>query len=117
MKIDLGSGGCRQEGFLGIDRYPLEGVDVVADLNETFPLANDSVDLLFASHSLEHLKDLISVVREIYRVCKHGAQVCIVAPYFEQKLNLANPYHICAFNEHTPRFWTDFPYEIGRAHV
>ena len=110
MKIDLGSGGCRQEGFLGIDRYPLEGVDVVADLNETFPLANDSVDLLFASHSLEHLKDLISVVREIYRVCKHGAQVCIVAPYFEQKLNLANPYHICAFNEHTPRFWTDFPY-------
>src|SRR6185312_10096717 len=47
-------------------------------------------------------------MREIYRICKHGAQICIVAPYSEQKLNRANPHHTSVFNEHTPRFWTDY---------
>lgn len=109
LKIDLGSGGCKQEGFTGVDRFPLENVDVVADLDGCLPFDSDSVDLVYASHSLEHVRDLMATMREVYRICKHGAQVCIVAPYNEQKLNLANPYHICVFNEHTPRFWTDYP--------
>jgi hypothetical protein len=49
----------------------------------------------------------MTVIEEIYRVCKHGAQVCIIAPYHQQSLNLANPYHKQVFNEHTPRFWTN----------
>lgn len=109
LKIDLGSGGCKQEGFLGVDRFPLENVDIVADLDGRLPFDSNSVDLVYASHSLEHVHDLMTTMREIYRICKHGAQICIVAPYNEQKLNLANPYHICVFNEHTPRFWTDYP--------
>lgn len=109
LKVDLGCGPNKPVGFVGIDRFCMPGVDIVADLNKQLPLASDTVDLLYASHSLEHVNDLMFTVREIFRVCKHGAQVCIVAPYYEQKLNLANPYHISAFNEHTPRFWTDYP--------
>lgn len=109
LKIDLGSGGCKQEGFIGVDRFPLENVDVVADLDGRLPFDSDSVDLVYASHSLEHVRDLMATMREVYRICKDGAQICIVAPYNEQKLNLANPYHICVFNEHTPRYWTDYP--------
>jgi SAM-dependent methyltransferase len=81
-------------------------VSVVADLDKPLPLADDSVDLVLASHALEHLSDLMATLKEIYRICKHGAQVCIVAPYYQQRLNFANPYHRQAFNEHTPRFWT-----------
>lgn len=110
VKVDLGCGKAKPEGFIGVDRYPMPGVDIVADLDAPLPIASDSVDLLYASHSLEHVRDLMATMREVYRVCKHGAQVCIVAPYYEQKLNLANPYHVWAFNEHTPRFWTDYPY-------
>lgn len=109
LRIDLGCGPSKQEGFIGVDRFPLENVDVVADIDERLPFDSDSVDILYASHSLEHVKDLMATMREIYRICKHGAQLCIVAPYNEQKLNLANPYHVCVFNEHTPRFWTDYP--------
>jgi SAM-dependent methyltransferase len=106
-KIDLGCGKRKQEGFIGVDRFPMPEVDILADIDQRLPLEDDSVDVLFSSHSLEHVKDLMFTMREIYRVCKHGAQVCIVAPYNEQKLNIANPYHITVFNEHTPRFWTD----------
>ena len=108
-KVDLGCGLSKPEGFIGIDRMAMPGVDLIGDLDGTLPLETDSVDLLYASHSLEHAKDIMHTMREIYRVCKHGAQVCIVAPYYEQKLNLANPYHLNVFNEHTPRFWTKSP--------
>uniref|UniRef100_Q01R66 Methyltransferase type 11 n=1 Tax=Solibacter usitatus (strain Ellin6076) TaxID=234267 RepID=Q01R66_SOLUE len=109
LRIDLGCGMNKQAGFIGVDRYPLTGVDVVADMNQTLPFRDDSVDLLLASHSLEHVETLLTTMRDVYRICKHGTQLCIVAPYSEQKLNWANPYHKCAFNEHTPRFWTDYP--------
>jgi SAM-dependent methyltransferase len=106
VRVDLGCGRVKLPGFIGVDRYPLPGVDVVADLDRPLPFADDSVDLILASHSLEHVHDLSQVIREIYRICKHHAQVCIIAPYFQQGLNFANPYHKHAFNEHTPRFWT-----------
>ena len=109
LKIDLGCGQQKEPGFTGVDRFKLPGVDVIADLDGVLPFDDDTVDLVFASHSLEHVHDLIATMREVYRVCKHGAQICILAPYNEQKLNLANPYHICVFNEHTPRFWSDYP--------
>jgi predicted SAM-dependent methyltransferase len=109
LKIDLGCGPSKTEGFLGVDRFALPGVDIVADLDSKLPFASNSVDLVYASHSLEHVSDLIATMQEIYRICKHNAQICIVAPYSEQKLNAANPYHKHVFNEHTPRFWTDHP--------
>lgn len=107
--VDLGCGSSKPEGFIGIDRMEMPGVDIVGDLDGVLPLEDNSVDLLYASHSLEHARDIMHTMREVFRVCKHGAQVCIVAPYNDQKLNLANPYHLNVFNEHTPRFWTNSP--------
>ncbi|WP_316172288.1 class I SAM-dependent methyltransferase [Bradyrhizobium sp. SZCCHNRI3037] len=109
LKLDLGCGRTKAEGFCGVDRFAMPGVDVVADLDKELPFPSDSASLVYASHSLEHVKDLSFTIREIYRIMSHGAQLCIVAPYHEQKLNLANPYHLSVFNEHTPRFWTNYP--------
>lgn len=107
LKVDLGCGSSKPDGFIGFDRMKMPGVDVVGDINGRLPFDDNSVGLLFASHSLEHAADIMSTMREIYRICAHGAQVCIVAPYHDQKLNIANPYHLNVFNEHTPRFWTN----------
>jgi radical SAM protein with 4Fe4S-binding SPASM domain len=108
-RLELGCGSTKEPGFVGVDRFALPGVDVVANLDDRLPFGDDSVDLVYASHSLEHVRSLTFTVGEIYRACKHGAQVCIVAPYYQQALNLANPYHKQVFNEHTPRFWTVSP--------
>jgi SAM-dependent methyltransferase len=106
VRVDLGCGKKKEPGFVGIDRFPLPGVDIVADMNKGLPLADNSADYLVASHSLEHVDDLIFTMQEIYRVCKHKALVCIVAPYYHTSANMANPFHKQAFNEHTPRFFT-----------
>jgi predicted nucleic acid-binding Zn-ribbon protein len=109
MRVDLGCGPLKMPGFVGVDRFSLPAVDVVLDFDQPLPFASDSVDLVLASHSLEHTADMQFTVGEIYRICKHGAQVCILAPYAHQGVNTANPYHHQAINEHTPRFWTSSP--------
>ena len=109
LRIDIGCGSSKQEGFLGIDRTFLPGVDIIADLNHPLPFPDSVASLVVASHSLEHVADLLATIKEIYRISSHGAQLCVIAPYSDQKLNLVNPYHRWAFNEHTPRFWTSDP--------
>jgi hypothetical protein len=104
--IDLGCGTVKEPGFLGIDRWPMPGVDIVCDLDEGIPVASGSADYVLASHSLEHLRDLPAAISEIYRVCKDRALVTIIAPYDSTRLNRANPYHFQAWNEHTARFFT-----------
>jgi hypothetical protein len=106
IKLDLGSGLKTQDGFFGIDRRFLPGLALVADIEHPLPVKENSVDIILASHSLEHINNLQGLLKEIYRICRHGAQVCIVAPYSQQGLNFANPFHKQQFNEHTPRFWT-----------
>ncbi len=109
LRLDLGCGAGKAKGFVGFDRFPLPGVDIVGDLDKPLPFDTNSADLVYASHSLEHVPNIMGTMAEIYRVLRHGGQLCIVAPYSEQKLNIANPYHVAAFNEHTPRFWTNHP--------
>jgi Methyltransferase domain len=104
--IDLGCGTVKEPGFLGIDRWPMPGVDIVCDLDQGIPVASGSADYVLASHSLEHLRDLPAAISEIYRVCKDRALVTIIAPYDSTRLNRANPYHFQVWNEHTARFFT-----------
>ena len=109
-RLDLGAGSQARPGFVGIDRFFLPGIHAVADLDAPhLPFADDSFDLVYAFHSLEHVADLMATMKEIWRVSRPGAQLCVTAPYFTMGLNVANPYHKQAFNEHTPRFWTASP--------
>lgn len=106
-KVELGCGKYKLEGYIGVDRYELPGVDVVCDLNGPFPFEDSSIDVIWACHSLEHLSNIEHTMNEIYRICKHGAIVQILAPYYMTSLNLANHFHLSAFNEDTMRLFSN----------
>lgn len=106
MKLDLGCGKNKQQGYTGIDRVLLPGVDIVCDVDDGLPFADNCVSKVMASHVLEHVGNLIAVMEDIYRVCRHKSVVCILAPYAATSLNIGNPFHRWHFNEHTPRFFT-----------
>lgn len=106
-KVELGCGSTKNDGYIGIDRFPLPNVDIVADLNKGIPLDDNSVDVIFCSHSLEHFDDISNIISEIYRICKHKAIVNILSPYYMETVNLANFYHKQVFNEATFRFFTN----------
>ena len=52
--LDLGCGTVKQASFIGLDRYPLLGVDVIVDFDQPLPFRDDSVDLVYAL-SLIHI--------------------------------------------------------------
>lgn len=85
LKLDLGCGLNKREGFIGVDERTFDGkVNVVTDLRKPWPWANDSVDEVVASHFLEHLDGMerVHFVNELYRVLKPGAKAQIITPHW-----------------------------------
>jgi SAM-dependent methyltransferase len=82
LRIDLGCGSARRDGFVGLDVFPGPEVDHVIDLTaDPFPFADDSVDEVFSAHFLEHIDSPNHVFGEIGRVCRDGARIEFWTPY------------------------------------
>ncbi len=84
LKLDLGCGINKKEGFLGVDARKFKGVDKVADLTKKWPWKTGSVDEVHCSHTVEHFtaKERIHFVNELYRVLKPNAKATIVVPHW-----------------------------------
>ena len=88
VKIELGCGNQKPEGFIGIDMVALDGVDIVASLEEGLGFIPDnSVDLISSRHFLEHVENYEFLLREIHRVLKPDGIHRAIVPYF------ANPHY------------------------
>jgi SAM-dependent methyltransferase len=85
LRLDLGAGPNKREGFTGVDILPFDGrVDVVLDLRQSWPWANESVEEAHSSHFIEHLRadERIHFFNELHRVLKPKAQCQIVTPHW-----------------------------------
>ena len=86
IRLDLGCGGNKQPGFVGLDKRPLPGVDVVQDL-ETFPwcLPDGCAELAVASHVVEHIDPahgtFLRFMDEAWRVLEPGGKLMLSGPY------------------------------------
>jgi len=80
FRIELGGGAKgRGPGWVNVDLCP--EAEIQHDLNVLpWPLADASVDAVYSSHCIEHVKCPISFLREIARICKTGAEVEIRCP-------------------------------------
>lgn len=94
MKLDLGCGNKKKEGFTGVDIIPLPEVDIVMDL-EKFPWKFDdnSIDEIHCSHYIEHTSDLVKFMEELWRITKPNAKTTLVAPYYSSILAIQDPTH------------------------
>lgn len=82
VRIDLGCGNAKREGFIGLDFVDGPEVDHVVDLTaERFPFDDASVDEVFSAHFLEHIESPNHVFGEIGRICKDGARIEFWTPY------------------------------------
>ncbi len=93
--IDLGCGDVKQHPEnLGFDVWPGPSVDVVSDLADGVPLADESVDQVFAVHVLEHLADYLPLLRECHRVLRPGGVLHVLAPWWRHVNAVADPTHV-----------------------
>ncbi|RJL21732.1 methyltransferase domain-containing protein [Bailinhaonella thermotolerans] len=93
--IDVGCGDQKQyEENIGLDRRPSACVDVVADLSAGIPMADESVDQIFAVHVLEHLLDFIPLLAECHRVLRPGGVLHVMCPWWKHVNAVADPTHL-----------------------
>lgn len=74
IRVDIGCGKQKREGFFGIDIIPFEGVDKVMNAGkDKWPFKDGTVDEVHASHFVEHLEpdERIHFVNELHRVLKN----------------------------------------------
>jgi len=82
VRIDLGCGGAKRAGHVGVDKVAGEDVDHVVDVErEPLPFADRSVDAIFSAHCFEHIAEHALVFNEISRVARDGATLEIWTPY------------------------------------
>src|SRR6266853_6365646 len=94
LKVHLGCGPDIRSGWLNID-LALNGVEppssgnatfINYDLRRTLPLADESCDLIYSAHFLEHLeyKHGLQLLRECYRLLRPGGVIRISLPTFDR---------------------------------
>lgn len=82
MKIDIGCGSKKREGFIGLDVADWPNVDHVVNFEDgKFPFPDNSVDHVYSSHCFEHIVSPNNLWREISRVIKPGGIIEIWTPY------------------------------------
>ena len=82
MKLNLGCGGTKLEGWVNIDRNPGYEPDVIADVRQ-LPFSDGEVEEIFASHILEHFGYEENVLGEWSRVLCPGGRITVIVPDVE----------------------------------
>jgi predicted SAM-dependent methyltransferase len=106
LKLDIGCGPNKEQGFIGIDSKQYPGVDFVHDI-ETYPwpFPDNSFTLLSASHYIAHINPLntgfIRFMNECWRVLKPGGQFRIVTPYAGSTAYWSDPANVNGTTAHT----------------
>ena len=95
LRLDIGCGKNKREGFHGVDRIAFDGVDTVLDATKSWPWADSSVDEAHSSHFVEHLTqaERCHFFNELWRVLKPGAKATIIVPHWANARAYGDPTH------------------------
>ncbi len=102
LKLNLGGGKKRYKGFINVDKQPLPETDITWDLESTpMPFKENSVSEAICEHIFEHITNFVSLMEDLHRICKHGALVRVMVPYFRYEGAFRDPTHVRFFSEHS----------------
>ncbi len=108
LRLNLGSGPTPRAGFYSLDHAPMDGVDIVADLNEPLNLLpDDCADHVFSSHTLEHVDKLLLLLSEIHRITRPGGVIEIIVPHFSNPYHYSDPTHVRFFGLYTMNYFVE----------
>lgn len=106
--LNIGCGFKHIPGAINIDSSTIAKPNLILDLEkDILPFEDNSVDEIHAYHILEHIKNIISLMNECYRVLKTDGKMFIEVPQNEG--TWADPTHTRAFSKLSFRYYCDYP--------
>jgi ubiquinone/menaquinone biosynthesis C-methylase UbiE len=120
MALDLGCGNRKLPGAVGVDSLQLPAVDVVHDLSQfPWPFKDNSADLVFTNHFMEHTSNFVKTMEEVYRILRPGGRLVMQVPYFRSVDAFNDPTHTRFFSSHTLDYFIEdtklFEYRYSKA--
>lgn len=106
VAVDLGCGSRKRAGCIGVDKTRMAGVDIVCDIEEGFPFADDTLDAVYANFLFEHLADIVHLFDELHRTCRDGALVEFTVPHPQSYTQYKDPTHRSVITVETLRYFT-----------
>lgn len=123
LRVDLACGQNKKEGFKGLDKFGIDGVDIVHDLLKfPWPLADESVYEFNCEHFVEHIPiqladgsfGLNRFMEEVYRCLMPGGAIRICAPYYASQEAWQDPTHCRAITDRTFMYYNQ---KIVEGHI
>ncbi len=104
-KLNLGCGTDIRDGYINLDIAPLNGVDIVHNIESgPLPFADETFEEVLCLDILEHL-EYVPVLKEIHRILKKNGKVIIRVPHFSSNNNYIDPTHKKMFSINTFNFF------------
>ena len=106
MKLNLGCGFNKPDGFIHVDMFEECQPDVVHNLESfPYPFEDSSVHEILFNHSLEHIGQqssvFLKIMQEIYRICSNEAIIQINVPHPRHDNFISDPTHVRAITPMT----------------
>lgn len=102
MKLHLGCGNDYKEGYVNCDVTNKVKVDQIVDLEKPLIMFKDnSIDEVICNHVLEHIRNLIPLIHELYRICKKNTVIKIKTPFYSAWGQFNDPTHVRFFTPYT----------------
>ncbi|MES2281118.1 MAG: hypothetical protein V4542_06865 [Pseudomonadota bacterium] len=99
MKLNMGCGHNKMDGYINVDMFPECQPDVVCNLEMLpWPWLDSSVEEVVFNHCLEHLGQqsqiFLGMMKELYRICKNNAVIEINVPHPRHDNFIGDPTHV-----------------------
>ncbi len=107
MKLNLGCGNDKKQGYINIDVSKEVKPNKIWDLEKTpLPFKENSIDEILAFHILEHINNFIPLMHDLHRICKNRAILKVKTPFYSSLGQFNDPTHV--------RFFTPFSFDYFR---
>ena len=113
VKLNLGCGYAKLEGYVNIDNREEVEPDLVCDLLKGLPYEDNSVDEVRAYDFLEHIPaggKVVEVIEEIYRVLKPDGVFEHFTPSTDSRAAFQDPFHLSFWNVNSWIYYSNDEY-------